>query len=363
MGHAESCEPCGSFWLELQSAQQLTLSLSSDQVGSDFREQLWERISAGEGTPSSVFQESVPLWSKLRYTLTGAAAAAALLIGINYLSDTTGSAGAPSTIKVAQTDHQAERSNTTSSSAGAALPTAKLASTASSSGGGDLGFGTGQGLLEPRQRLDWTSQPSWAKPLSYEVVALETSRQFEDRYMTAERGMRNMHNPAFNQGAAIKAVLSSADEMRDFGQLLLDLRERQALFFTDANVDVELRVAVKMLGQVAGFETPDAQTLETFVAPILQDKRLGKISDAISLKPRNHHEEVRHLMVLNLQRPELFSKLFFILGDLQAYDRIQSMRPGTAFLLGNDCESRLVAPRSEVNANFMRVQVEWTQNR
>ena len=99
-----------------------------------------------------------------------AAAAAALLIGINYLSDTTDSAGAPSTIKVAQTDHQVERSNTTSSNAGAALPTAKLASTASSSGGGDVSFGTGQGLLEPRQRQDWTSQPSWAKPLSYELL-------------------------------------------------------------------------------------------------------------------------------------------------------------------------------------------------
>ena len=151
--------------------------------------------------------------------------------------------------------------------------------------------------------------------------------------------------------------------MRDFGQLLLDLREHQALFFTDSEVDVELRVAVKMLGQMAGFENPNAHTVETFVAPILNDKRLGKISNAISLRPRNDHEEERHLMVLNLQRPEVFSKLFFILGDLQGHNRIQAMRPGTAFFLGNDCDSRLVAPRSEVNANFMRVQIEWLQNR
>ena len=85
MKHAESCATCGSFWLELQSAQRLTLSLRDATVSTDFREGLWDRIHAGEGTPSAVFHEPVQMWTKVRYTLTGAAAAAALLVGANYL--------------------------------------------------------------------------------------------------------------------------------------------------------------------------------------------------------------------------------------------------------------------------------------
>ena len=85
LAHAEACAPCGQFWEELQSAQRLTLSLRPTQVGGDFREGLWERIQAGEGTPDAVFQEPIPVATKVRYTLSGAAAAAALLIGVTLL--------------------------------------------------------------------------------------------------------------------------------------------------------------------------------------------------------------------------------------------------------------------------------------
>lgn len=363
MSHAESCEGCGSFWRELQEAQRLTLNLPTEKVSADFREQLWERIHAGEGTPDSVFKEPVPLWSKLRYAGSGAAAAAALLIGLSFLNPTNGGAATPTTSNTAQVDSEGATPATTpnSSTRITNLGDTKLASSPSSMRASQAS--TVAGLLQPRQAQTWSNQPSWAKPLSYEVVALETSRQFEDRYMTAARGMRNMLNPEFNREAAVQEVLVSADEMRDFGQLLLDLREQQALFFTDSEVDVELRVAVMMLGQISELEARNAQTVEAFVAPVINGKRLSKISNSISLKPHNHREEERHLMVLNLQRPEVFSKLFFILGDLESHNKLQAMRPGAAFILGNDCDSRLVAPRSEMKANFMQIQIGLPQNR
>ena len=59
--HAESCSECGAFWTELQAAQQLTLQLHQPRVSPGFRDQLWERIRAGEGTPEAVFHEPVPL--------------------------------------------------------------------------------------------------------------------------------------------------------------------------------------------------------------------------------------------------------------------------------------------------------------
>src|SRR5688572_23870014 len=86
MQHASECTDCGTFWAELQAAQRLTLQLRRPRVGPDFREALWVRIQAGEGTPDAVFHEPVPLVVKLRYALTGAAAAAAALLCAMWLA-------------------------------------------------------------------------------------------------------------------------------------------------------------------------------------------------------------------------------------------------------------------------------------
>ena len=64
MQHIASCESCDTFWKELQAAQQLVLRLPREKVSSSFREQLWERIRAGEGTPDAVFGEAVPMLAK-----------------------------------------------------------------------------------------------------------------------------------------------------------------------------------------------------------------------------------------------------------------------------------------------------------
>src|SRR5688572_9620068 len=85
MQHVEQCRDCSDFWNELQAAQQLILQLPREHVGSGFRDQLFERIRAGEGTPDAVFREPVPLWAKVRYAFTGAAAAAVLLAAALWL--------------------------------------------------------------------------------------------------------------------------------------------------------------------------------------------------------------------------------------------------------------------------------------
>src|SRR5262245_17400688 len=95
MDHVAACAECGEFWRELQAAQALVLRLTRPRVDGDFRERLFERIETGEGTPPAVFQEQVPLATKIRYTLTGAAAAAAVLIAATLLRDRTPAARAP----------------------------------------------------------------------------------------------------------------------------------------------------------------------------------------------------------------------------------------------------------------------------
>lgn len=347
LNHAESCATCGSFWLELQAAQKLTLSLRQAEVGSNFREQLWERINAGEGTPNAVFHEQVPLLSKMRYALTGAAAAAALLVGISYLH-TDGDNPPPPTTTNNIASINGQQQDIESNSGNQAPPGGEVAPQA------DL---ASHGTLEPLLLRD---APSWFVPMSYESVARETSRQFEDRYTTAARGLRNLNNPAVSPTAAINEILTSAHEMRAFGQLLLDLREHQALFFEEEEVGFRLRTAVDQLDQVKRIDAPTPQVVDALIRPILNDHRLSKISTTYLLKPRQQKEQQDHLMVLNALRPEVFSKLFYYRVAQSAPNQLQ-VQPGATFWLSNDCQTLLVAPRSMVRDNFMRIQLQTVQ--
>ncbi len=77
-------EEAARLWAEMQEAQELALSLPAETVGDAFADSLWERIRSGEGTPEAVFHEPVSPWTKARYVLTGAAAAAAILVGVQW---------------------------------------------------------------------------------------------------------------------------------------------------------------------------------------------------------------------------------------------------------------------------------------
>ncbi len=83
LSHLTSCDSCQGLWSEMQKAQELALSLPYESVTQDFRESLFDRIRAGEGTPEAIFHEPVPKLVKLRYLATGAAAAAVILLGFN----------------------------------------------------------------------------------------------------------------------------------------------------------------------------------------------------------------------------------------------------------------------------------------
>lgn len=79
MEHVMACPDCGRFWTELQRAQELVLELPRERVSGDFRDALWERIKAGEGTPEASFRDPIPLRSHLRDAALGACAAALLM--------------------------------------------------------------------------------------------------------------------------------------------------------------------------------------------------------------------------------------------------------------------------------------------
>jgi len=84
MGHIAQCSGCARFWEELKAAQEIVLGLPQAKVGSHFRDDVWQRIQSGEGAPDTIAQEPVPVLTKVRYGLLGAAAAAAFIVAVHY---------------------------------------------------------------------------------------------------------------------------------------------------------------------------------------------------------------------------------------------------------------------------------------
>ena len=332
LAHAEACAPCGQFWEELQSAQRLTLSLRPTQVGGDFREGLWERIQAGEGTPDAVFQEPIPVATKVRYTLSGAAAAAALLIGVTLLQ---GERQAPSA-----SEEAAVTAPVTTPGSVVEQPRVEQPRLDQAAG------------LQPRATnasLAGTPLLSSAQPLTLQVLAREAAHQLEQRYHDASIGMRMLRDPAHNRAAAARRVIDNAQELRAFGELLIDLRDRKRLVFTDAEVDRDLSFAVEWLERVPEITEGSLETVDTYFGPALSRPRLAHVREHIGLTlTRDPQRELLELKELNTRRPEVFPKLFFVLTDIRDLEsELSAMQPRFT-PIQTECGPSWVAPRSEV---------------
>ena len=196
-----------------------------------------------------------------------------------------------------------------------------------------------------------------AKQLDMEVLAVEAARQLEQRFASASLGIRMMDNGQSNRDVAIAQILESAQEMRAFGELLVDLREHETVYFIDASIDAELDYAVKMLTRANEDQMPGAQTVESFVAPVLKSGGLANVSRAITLKPTNKLQQQQVIFRVNSTRPEVFSKLFVILG------KPEQRHPSAAFILDGECDIFWVAPRSEIQRNSLRIEIDLDNER
>lgn len=332
--HAEDCETCGQFWDELQAAQQLTMSLQKTQVQGDFRDGLWERIHAGEGTPDAVFVEPVPAWTKVRYALTGAAAAAALLVGTSLMQQSP----QPQPLRE-------ERAVTP--------PPAQTQAVAQTRDSGAL-------LRERSPAPTYTQNAllSNARPLTLQVLAREAANQLEQRYQEASIGLRMMREPGHNRAAAARRVVDNANELRDLGQLLIDLRQRERLVFTDQEVDRDLSFAVEWLERVPALHEHSPEVIETYYGPALSKQRLGEVKDHIGLRlAADPVRELHELKELNSRRPEVFPKLFFVLGDMTSMPGDLSKLSPNVVLVEGACDLNWVAPRSEVTRHDTMLRI------
>lgn len=312
--HAAECGACGAFWAELQQAQQLLQRLQRPRVGGDFRETLFARIESGEGTPEAVFHEPVPTLTKVRYALTGAAAAAASILVALWLTP----GAAPRMAGVAAT------------------PRSLPAMTA-----------TARTDAPPAQRDAQPPLLAATQPLGFHLVAREAARQLDQRYDAAATALRRVEGG--DQGA-LPAVLENADDVHALGELLLDLRDRKRLLFTESEIEPDLRFAVRMLGESRRGRR-DLQTMQTMVAPALRSSRLAAVSRTIAPVQLDRGEEMDVLQRLTAQRPDIFPKLFVVFGSGDSIEEEFAMlRSGAAFRFDAECGPSWVAPRSEVES-------------
>jgi anti-sigma factor RsiW len=340
MEHAAACTECGTFWAELQAAQRLTLQLQRPRVSAEFRDALWQRIQAGEGTPEAVFREPVPMLAKLRYGASGAAAAAAALLCITWLTPKDGS---PMSQQSAS-EQLVARSTPTES------PRPAMIATTGGSGTGSQGNGMWHQAAPP---IDQAPLFSSTERLTFNLFAVEAAKQLDRRHAAATIALRRLDENQAGEGVAVQQVLENADEFQVFAELLLDLRERKQLYFIDSDVEPDLRFAVNTLG-LSKHAARNLQTVQTIVAPALRSSRLASVSRTLLTPPLDEHTEVEVLRRLNSQRPDVFPKLFIVMHR-DGMNADFGLPAGVLF--PDDCGPSLVAPRSEVEARDARLRI------
>lgn len=328
MEHAARCRDCGSFWNELQAAQRLTLQLQGVRVSENFRDQLWERIRAGEGTPDAVFREPVPMLAKVRYALTGAAVAAAALVGASLWR---GANDEPKhdmvAVQTPEMGHAPEQRQPQQ-------PTAIVA------GGASHGGGSPEMITIDEAPLFASTQR-----LTSRLVANEAAKQLEQRHADVTLALRRLDDHTDER--VVRDLFDGVSQFRAFGELLIELHDRGRVSF-EPNVDSDLRFAVKMFGHadLAGRTVAAAHEI---VAPVLRSGHLASISR--TLFTRDDTEDNDLLARLITRRPEVFREMFVVLGnDAELPHQLGGMLRGEVFFMPDECGPSWVAPRSELQA-------------
>lgn len=362
MQHLETCEACAEFWEEMQAAQRLTLQLPRESVGANFRDGLWERIRAGEGTPDAMFHEPVPVLAKVRYALTGAAAAAATLLFGLWLYEDQNERSLPTGPR---TEHVAKID-------GDATGTARNGGTGNQRVIGATGSSprrirvTSDDDVELRVGFSHDRVPmlSNAQPLNSVLVAQETARQLEQRYASVNHWIRQLpqdtrgHSPRRpnqqqvnqqqlnQQRVVVERILGDVNEFRALAEVLLELRDHDRLSFRDPVVGSQLELATHT------FQTFELQnsldTVQRLVAPtVRKSPRLSRITDYIAVTPAEHTEEREIILHFNRTRPEVFGKLFIHFGQPDAFQsRFGLPNHSRVLWFQDDCGPNYVLPRS-----------------
>lgn len=294
MQHVEQCAKCAKFWAELQQAQKLVLQLPRHRTGGDFREQLFARIEAGEGTPPAVFHEPVPAMAKIRYALTGAAAAAAVLAALTFARGDAPKVDSGSSIASAveaprnpralvARDHSADARQATP------ITDADFASLAPS--------------LPP------------VRELTPDLVALEAARELQNRFVWTVTNADRLQQG--NDETAVRMAIENTRAMQEMGKLLLALQQDRQVSFADQELQHELDTLVTSLDQV---QQPNSESIRAFVPKVRSIQRLGNLVGQIHVRLGDPMQQQWALQRVTISFPSALDRLFESIPETSALD-------------------------------------------
>jgi hypothetical protein len=296
MQHVEACAKCAKFWDELQQAQKLVLQLPRHRTGGDFRAQLFARIEAGEGTPPAVFQEPVPMMTKFRYALTGAAAAAAVLAAMTFArSDAPKTDISPSIASASAVDTQrnprALVARDHSAEARQATPIT------------DADFASLAPALPP------------VRELTPDLVALEAAREFQNRFVWTVSNADRLQQG--NDEAAVRMAWENTRAMQEMGKLLLALQHDRQVTFADQELQRELNALVTSLDQI---QQPNPEAMRAFVPTVRSVQRLSDIVGQIHVRVGDPVQQQWALQRMTVSFPAALDRLFESIPETTALD-------------------------------------------
>lgn len=295
MQHVTECETCAKFWDELQRAQELVLQLPRHRTGEDFRAQLFARIQTGEGTPPAVFMEPVPMLSKLRYALTGAAAAAALLTALTMLRKDGAS------------------SDTGTNLASAVLP--KAAQNRSALTVRDHGEDSNPSLPALASLAALVPPLPMVRELTPDLVAIAAAREFQSCFTWANNNVARLQ--ARGNDTDVRIVWEHTRTMQDMGRLLLALLRDHQVSFADQELQAQLNAMVATLDQI---EQPDSDAMRDLMPKLREVPRLCDIADQIHVRIGDplQHQWILQQVTKNL--PGAVERLFESVPENNAVD-------------------------------------------
>lgn len=343
LDHLAACDECTRAFAELQRAQAAVQRLTRHHTGADFRARLFARIEAGEGTPPAVFREPIPLLAKVRYTLTGAAAAAALVVVASLLRDRN----AVETLPSGTSAPAVVASNATPKAPATVTTAAHPAVLAGANQEPDYVASAEASPLAPRSSDSFLGA---VKPLTPDLLAVETARQFEQRHQWTSRRLSLLGRGAFDDTMAAR-IRDDAQSLARLGGVLTELREARCLTFADPEVDTDLRVFMTLIdSERLGRAEPLAQVVRDVVEPAMRKSpNLGRIASAIAVTPAtNRMTQDEQVLRITRAWPELIDQIFFVLPDGAENGQFDPLQLSRTFRFRSECGTIFVAPMSEV---------------
>ena len=297
MQHTAECERCAQFWAELQAARELALRLQRHRTGPDFREQLFARIQAGEGTPPAVFQEHVSVAAKIRYAASGAAVAAAALLVF-----TLARGSAPKTL-------------TTDGPIAGATPV--------NAGGA----GSSPKVLQPRVRPDglapagfadrftggfadgFTNGAVIATPLAAttDVLGLETAKRFQSHVIWTRANSHRIETS--HDDLTMRLAWDNMRSMRLCGKVLQELQNCSQVWFKENEMKVELDRLIAQLDrlQQPSPQQPSPEALRGVLPVLRETPRLADIVSQVATLPGTPQEQQQLVLQrISQEFPDVF---------------------------------------------------------